>query len=217
MTMKKTKARSSQLRPGRPKDTAKRSAILMAAGKCFLNYGFEGASMDAIAGEAGVSKLTVYSHFANKDVLFKEVIAGKCDEHRPSDSFLVFADEEPRKALTAIGLSGMRFLTAPEVLAMYRVVIGESGKNPKVAALFYEAGPQRVLKDFVELLRAWVKKGWLEMRDPHRAADHFFSMVKGEMQFQTMINVRSGPGDAELKRHVDDCVDMFLRAYGKGR
>lgn len=210
-------ARPTKARPGRPKDPEKRSDILAAAGKCFLEYGFEGASMDAIASEAGVSKLTVYSHFRNKDVLFKDVIACKCNEHRPADSLLVFADEEPRKALTAIGMSGMRFLTAPEVLAMYRVVIGESGKNPKVAALFYEAGPQRVLKDFVELLRAWVKKGWLEIRNLQQAADHFFSMVKGEMHFQTMINVQSVPGDAEVKRHVDGCVDVFLRAYEKQR
>src|SRR5690606_22208157 len=55
--------------PGRPKDLAKRAAILQAAERMFLQHGFEGVSMDQIAAAAGVSKLTVYSHFGDKDAL----------------------------------------------------------------------------------------------------------------------------------------------------
>ena len=47
--------------PGRPKDLAKREAILEAAKCLFLRHGYAGSSMDAIAAHAGVSKLTVYS------------------------------------------------------------------------------------------------------------------------------------------------------------
>ena len=51
--------------PGRPKDQAKRLAILEAAKTLFMRNGYEGSSMDAIAAEAGVSKLTVYNHFTD--------------------------------------------------------------------------------------------------------------------------------------------------------
>src|SRR5690606_27373214 len=44
--------------PGRPKDLAKRGAILDAARQLFLEHGFAGVSMDQIAARAGVSKLT---------------------------------------------------------------------------------------------------------------------------------------------------------------
>ena len=47
--------------PGRPKDLAKRRAILDAAKILFLSKGYANTSMDAVATEAGVSKLTVYS------------------------------------------------------------------------------------------------------------------------------------------------------------
>ena len=53
--------------PGRPKDLGKGSAILDAAKRLFTAHGFEGASMDQIAAEAGVSKLTVYSHYGDKE------------------------------------------------------------------------------------------------------------------------------------------------------
>ena len=40
--------------PGRPKDPAKRLAILEAAKRLFMQNGYDGSSMDAIAAEAGV-------------------------------------------------------------------------------------------------------------------------------------------------------------------
>src|SRR5438067_11724014 len=50
-------------------------AVLAAAEGAFLVHGFRAVSMDAIAREAGVSKATVYAHFANKEELFGAVIA----------------------------------------------------------------------------------------------------------------------------------------------
>jgi TetR/AcrR family transcriptional repressor of mexJK operon len=48
----------------------KRAAILDAAMALFPARGYDGASVEAIAQAAGVSKLTVYSHFADKEALF---------------------------------------------------------------------------------------------------------------------------------------------------
>lgn len=39
--------------------------------------------MDAVAGLAGVSKLTVYSHFTDKETLFSSAIMSKCTEQLP--------------------------------------------------------------------------------------------------------------------------------------
>ena len=77
-----------QAAPGRPKDLEKRAAILEAGKRLFPRHGFDGTSMDAIAAEAGVSKLTVYSHFNDKETLFKSVIEAKCEEQLPPALFL---------------------------------------------------------------------------------------------------------------------------------
>ena len=61
--------------PGRPKDLAKRQSILDAAKILFLSKGFASTSMDAVANLAGVSKLTVYSHFTDKETLFSAYLA----------------------------------------------------------------------------------------------------------------------------------------------
>jgi len=73
--------------PGRPKDMTKRAAILDAARQMFTQCDFDGVSMDQIAAAAGVSKLTVYNHFGDKDALFTAVIRYYCDQSLPTTLF----------------------------------------------------------------------------------------------------------------------------------
>lgn len=47
--------------------------VVEGATKVFLRDGFEGASVDDIAREAGVSKATLYAYFPDKRVLFLEI------------------------------------------------------------------------------------------------------------------------------------------------
>ena len=88
--------------PGRPKDLAKRQAILDAAKILFLSNGYASTSMDAVAAEAGVSKLTVYSHFNDKETLFSAAVMAKCEEQLPTlffelpDGCLLYTSPSPR-------------------------------------------------------------------------------------------------------------------------
>ncbi|MDV9189945.1 TetR/AcrR family transcriptional regulator, partial [Streptomyces sp. SR27] len=65
--------------PSGPRAARKRQAVLRAARDLFLREGF-GVGMDAIAAEAGVSKVTVYNHFGSKEALFTAVVTGAVDE-----------------------------------------------------------------------------------------------------------------------------------------
>ncbi len=53
-------------RPGRPKDPAKREAILDAAQRLFYARGVGPVGLEDVAGTAGVSRMTLYSHFGGK-------------------------------------------------------------------------------------------------------------------------------------------------------
>lgn len=52
----------------------KHAHILNAATSVFAQSGFQNTSMDDIAEFAGVSKITIYKHFHNKDFLFRTVM-----------------------------------------------------------------------------------------------------------------------------------------------
>lgn len=57
---------------------AKALTVLRAARNIFLTHGFSAATTDMIQREAGVSKSTVYAHYANKEALFTAVIEAEC-------------------------------------------------------------------------------------------------------------------------------------------
>ena len=69
-----------QTTSGRPKDLEKRARILQAAKSIFLKMGYHATSMDQIAKEAAVTKLTVYNHFHDKANLFTCAIEESCEE-----------------------------------------------------------------------------------------------------------------------------------------
>jgi len=53
---------------------ARRAALLDAATRVFLRYGFKKTSMDDVARAAGVSRQGLYLHFATKELLFKDAL-----------------------------------------------------------------------------------------------------------------------------------------------
>src|ERR1700691_1816365 len=60
---------------GETRTARKRRAILGAATTLFLRDGYQATSMDQIAAAAAVSKQTVYKQFADKQSLFREIVA----------------------------------------------------------------------------------------------------------------------------------------------
>lgn len=198
--------------PGRPKDLEKRSAMLDAAKVLFLRHGFEGTSMDAIAQRAGVSKLTVYSHFKNKDGLFREVVLAKCRDHAP---FAMCRETCTglRETLRFFAFNILDLVFSDEAVQLYRVIMAEARHNAKLGRLFYEVGPEPTVRHFESLLREWSDCSLLQVDDVHRAATEFFCLLKGEHHLRLLIGVAAAPSGDVLEKHVTRCVDAFLQLY----
>lgn len=199
--------------PGRPKDPAKRDAILDAAKRLFVQLGFEAVSMDQIASEAGVSKLTVYSHFGDKEALFGAAVESHCASGMPS-SLLEDRPQVPVRArLMEIATAFYAMISAPEAVAGHRILCSPQLVNTPLPQLFWESGPRRVQEGFTALLDARVAAGELDIPDTALAASQYFTLLKGEPHARLVFGC--GCSDLELSPdvHVAACVDMFLRAY----
>jgi TetR/AcrR family transcriptional repressor of mexJK operon len=203
--------------PGRPKDLEKRAAILEAAKDLFTERGYAGVSMDAIAQLAGVSKLTVYNHFEDKETLFLAAVKAKCEEQMPHEIFEHPAEGPVRGQLEAIARAFVALMSSPEAVALQRTLITEGRADPALPALFYEAGPRRTLEEFTAFLHARQSAGQLVVPDVPRAAAHFFNLLKGEIHMRQLIGLGEAPAAAEIEAHVDSVVDLFLRAYAPDR
>ena len=197
--------------PGRPKDQEKRAAILDAAKRLFPTRGFDATSMEAIAAEAGVSKLTVYSHFKDKEALFFQTVCEKCEEQLPHAVFEIEPGAPLREQLTRIGHAFFQLITSPEAMALHRLMTAQPSE--KLASLFWEAGPQRCRAELSSFFRAEIAAGALEMPDPERAASHFICLMKGEPHAKLSYGCCSCVSPKDVAAHIDAVVDLFVRAY----
>ena len=200
--------------PGRPKDLEKRASILCAAKRLFPENGFEGTSMDAIAAAAGVSKLTVYSHFKDKEALFSEAVRVRCLELMPPELFEIDLSGSPHEQLAVIAKAFFALVTSEESIALHRLLTSGTGSSAKLAQMFWEAGPQVVQSAFTGFLGRQVAAGQLEIADVPRAASQFFCLLKGELHARLLCGCCGGPfGENEVDEHLHATVDMFVRAY----
>jgi TetR/AcrR family transcriptional repressor of mexJK operon len=202
---------------GRPPDAAKRAAIARAASRLFLERGFAGTSIEAVARRAGVSKPTVYAHFGDKDGLFQTIVRERCESYAPPESPDGLLALPPREALRRLGHSFVSLLFDPEVLRLHRVLVGEADRHPKMSELFFEAGPERVSGALAGLLRRGSERGDYRIDDPVIAAQHFHALLRGMLHFRATLNLRPRASAAEIEEHVERCVDVFLRAHGAPR
>jgi TetR/AcrR family transcriptional regulator, mexJK operon transcriptional repressor len=202
--------------PGRPKDMEKRAAILEAAKALFVRNAFAGTSMDAVAAEAGVSKLTVYSHFGDKDNLFREVIRAQIQDLMPEDTYQYDPEEGIRETLERIALHHVRLDCDVQNVGTFRAILSDCRQgNPRYGKLLWEEGPDRTHGLMKRLLQQAIEAGQLDIPNPTRAAGQFISLIKGEMLLRRMFGCEECAQSyaAELEQTARDGVDMFLRAY----
>ncbi|MBU6956432.1 TetR/AcrR family transcriptional regulator [Pseudomonas sp. CVAP len=199
--------------PGRPKDLAKREAILEAAKRLFLSNGYASTSMDAVAAEAGVSKLTVYSHFNDKETLFSSAVMAKCEEQLPT-LFFELPDGMPiENVLLNIARGFHLLINSDESVNLHRLIMTLGSQDPKLSLIFFEAGPQRMLQGMERLLTKIDQIGALSIDKPLNAAEHFFCLLKGAANFRLLYGCGEPlTGDA-AEAHIQEVVGLFMRAY----
>ncbi|MGA5818390.1 TetR/AcrR family transcriptional regulator [Kitasatospora sp. NPDC094028] len=201
---------------GRPE---KRRVITRAATAVFGREGYLRASMDAIAAEAGVSKRTVYNHFADKETLFLTVAlrssAGLAEQVRRLMAEHLEGAEDPRRALVGFAVARAHVvLAAGEHGAVGRAIRAEVANIPAdVLEAWLEAGPVATGRDLADRLAALAGRGLLAVDDPERAAERFTLLTLhgvAERSFWGALPV----AEEELGRAAADGVDAFLRIHG---
>jgi AcrR family transcriptional regulator len=138
----------------------RRPEVLDAALDLFLEHGYDGASMQAIADRAGVTKPVVYACFASKDELYRALLARE-EERILGEIQVAFGDADLSDVEETLidGYTGfLRAVAAsPDV---YRLIfLGEGGGNMAVAHRI-----QRGREAQIEQLSV-LARGWLEARD----------------------------------------------------
>lgn len=207
---------SATLAPRTDPESPKQQAILMAAGELFMHQGYGATSMDAVARAAGVSKATLYAHFASKDALFATIINEACLENIVVGDFLPHDAPDLAEALTLLGTRMLRFLLQDRALAMHRVVTAESIRFPELGRAFYDNGPGLFRRVFGSWLARQQASGRLAVPDPGLAADQFVGMLRIGAYQRATLGLPPLPTEAEIDAIVAAAVRTFLKAYAAG-
>lgn len=198
----------------------KRAAILAAATAAFLENGYLGTSMDAIAALAAVSKQTVYKHFADKNRLFSEIVTMTVNEAADPVHAEVHGLAETanlKRDLRELARRQLRLVMQPRVLKLRRLVIAEAGRFPELGRVFYERGPGRTITALTGALERLADRGLLALDDPRLAAEHLNWLVMSIPLNQAMLlGHDTTPWQEDLDHYADAGVAAFLAAYGTG-
>ncbi|KZC43787.1 MULTISPECIES: TetR/AcrR family transcriptional regulator [Rhodanobacter] len=202
--------------PGRPKDMEKRAAILSAAKALFIRNAFAGTSMDAIAADAGVSKLTVYSHFGDKDNLFREVIRSRIQDLLPEETYFFDPAADIHDTLLRVALTHAHLDCNAETVGTFRAILSDCRQgNPRYGKLIWEEGAARTHGLMERLLQQAIDAGQLDIDDVVRASGQFLSLIKGNLMMRQMFGCTDCAESyaEEIESTARAGVAMFLRAY----
>lgn len=202
--------------PGRPRDVEKDHAIIRAAQRLFLERGFDGASVDAIAEAAGVAKATVYARFADKEALLREAIAAKCGEFLDNETLDWRAGRNLKDGLAAIANRFLSLVTDDEAVSMHRLMMQEGQKSDRLPSLFFDSAIRPTVKRLAAFLDSEAARLGATIGDAEGAAWRFLGMVKGEDHMRAMFTMKPR-AKAEIDRHIAACVDDFVSANFGGK
>ncbi|CAM4064893.1 TetR/AcrR family transcriptional regulator [Kibdelosporangium persicum] len=200
-----------------PRTAAKRSAILDAARTLFLRKGYGGASMDEVAAVAGVSKVTVYNHFADKERLYIEVVRNDISATAALTHEMVeaLADSEDLQAdLREFARRHIVEVTKPHLIRLRRLIIAEAERFPELARAWYAAGAERAHAMLATQFEALARRGLMRVDDPLLAAQNFNWLVLSIPLNKAMFHGDdTGFTSDDLDRFADEAVRVFLAAY----
>jgi AcrR family transcriptional regulator len=196
----------------------KRRAILREAEALFLDLGFVGASVEAVAARAAVSKQTVYKQFESKAALFVAVVRDMTGQGSDRVQVEMRDPETEAGVVDALMGHGERLLNvalAPKLLRLRRLVISETDRFPELGRALYEGGPGRAIAGLAAALQRWTDRGLLALDEPMVAATQFNWLVMGDPVNRAMFFGEVHLSADERRRHLTQSVRVFLAAYGR--
>lgn len=202
---------TGEIRRGRPTDTGKHDAILEHARRMFTRLGFDGTSMDELAQHAGVSKATIYNHFASKEALFDATFERLLLQLPPPDELIDGPNGELAERLHTIGCGLYRLATSPLMIDIQRMLILARDTPQSSQHSFWQHSIAPYQQAFSDLLREQADAGHLAIDNFERATSQFFSLSASEPFIRLLMGETGEPDKATA--HVDAAVRTFLLAH----
>lgn len=170
--------------------------------------------MSAIAAALGGSKGTLWSYFPSKEELFTAVIDHVSTMFRAELTEILDPCGDLKLTLKTLCLRFQQKVTAPNAIALHRLVVAEASRFPEIGRIFYERAPRLTTMLLADFLSGAMARGQLRQDDPVFAAQVLISLSYVRVQQQLLMGLAHEITPAQQEDEAERALRLFLRAYG---
>jgi TetR/AcrR family transcriptional regulator len=189
------------------------AGIHRAAAVVFARDGFQGATTQAIAEQAGLSKQQLHYYIAGKEELYRDILQGIVDDWIAIFGF-ADAHQGPKKVLADYVRRKLCFsFEHPERSRIFTTEMMRGG--PLLRPLM--GASQRRTEQAVEVIRGWIAQGQMAAVDPQLLLFHIWATTQHYADYADQVRFFRGPdmeSAAERERIVAEVTTLVLRGAG---
>jgi AcrR family transcriptional regulator len=194
-------------------EAAVRQRILEAAFAAFMKSGYAMASTLEIATRARVSKRELYALVGNKQEMLIACISERAKRFDVPADLPVLRDRETlEQVLVSFGTKLVREISAPTVIAVYRLAIAEAVQAPEVARVLNSVGRKASHAALGKIMAQAQASGLLTGR-PEELAEQFAGLLWGLLLVSLLLGVAERPSPRQIAGRARDAAVAFLQLH----
>lgn len=186
-------------------------AFINGARRLFIDKGFDDTSLADVVAEAGGSLATLYKLFGNKAGLLAAVVGSRMLSSNEMVARIGSEESDPKAALMRLGREIRENYFDEEGVAISRVVIAYSLKDPTFGSQFGREKFIKSLQSLADLFAMWRAKGIQFIGEPEALATMFLGMFVHELHSDAISHGALAPLEF---RDLDFKVEFFCRGAG---
>lgn len=187
-----------------------KEAIVAAGLKLFSEKGYLGATTREIAKLAGVSEVTLFRHFSNKQNLFISVLQQYSFLPQLRELTKEFQKKPLKEALKVISINFLNELRAKRDLI--NIIHAEHKRYPEVLKEYFRNLSDSLITELAEFLRGYEREGILRDGDIFLMAQAFFGLFFSYFHCEELKGAIPEYRDEEI---VEEYLKIYLRGILK--
>lgn len=211
--------RGSGGRPTREEAVRRDARLLKVAATIFMERGFEGTSIDAVAEQAGVGKPTIYARYRDKAELFIAVMRERIETWLAPMSAAAAPSHEhdPEDIAATLHMISRHLLShalKPQSAMVQRMLAAQARQFPELAKHAHQEAWGRATQALAVLFRRSAERGQIRIDEPEVAAGLFLDLIVGSSKRNVLYGIKLDPEFEERRRHV--AVELFVAGLRAG-
>ena len=194
-------------RPSIERATSLDSQIVKAASEMFLSEGLDIVTMEAIANAVPLSKTTLYSRFASKEVLLEAVVRDQINQWSAYSTGLEPKLPDDLGSRLRIHIRGMaKSMRLPEVQGFMKLSFSLAERFPDLSLLLHREGYLNHIAFMKQEIEDAAERDGIPVRDAGAVARHMINSMAG----WSIQETPRGPTEGEALKAADEIVALFM-------